>query len=257
MALGPKQFKVRQIKQLVPSMGGCIASDRITVDGKQVGSMIREATERTDDSGWVFLAGDESQAYLDEPTNLAVYDVNTIANYDLAIIPYLYALPGQRFDRVPGTNSLLEAQDSEADKSAAKLPPGIDVVQGCVRISDDWTIDLPVPFRRRREDGILVLWRPGLTFWIDVFRRAGGSIGDNLNKLRAEVSPNASELHTSEGNKLARLSYRLREDTTDAKVPSLYAFVVAGSGHVQLGVYADREDDIGAAHTMVESVRQE
>jgi len=43
------------------------------------------------DSGWVFLSGMESLAYLDEPRNLAIYDVNKIANYDPDIIRLLDA----------------------------------------------------------------------------------------------------------------------------------------------------------------------
>jgi hypothetical protein len=34
-----------------------------------------------------FLSGLESQEYLDEPGNSALYNVNTIANYDPTIIP--------------------------------------------------------------------------------------------------------------------------------------------------------------------------
>jgi hypothetical protein len=256
MVTGPKPFKLRpeQIKQLVAGMGGCVASDRITVEGKQVGSMVREAPDRADDSGWVFLAGDESQVYLDEPNNLSIYDVNTIANYDPSIIPYLYALPGQCYDRVPRTDRFVEAPDSAADHSAARLPPGQSVVQGHVGISDDWSIDLPTPFRRRLEDGSLVIWRPSLTFWIDVVRTPGASVGDSLNMVRADASPNASDLRASQGNGLARFSYRVREDTTDAKTPSLYAFIIASQGYVQLGVYGDREDDLRAARSIVDSV---
>jgi hypothetical protein len=79
--------------------------------------MVREAPGRAEDSGWVFLAGDESQAYLDEPNNLSVYDVNTIANYDPSIIPYFYALPGQCFDRIPWTNCSSKAP-IDADRAA-------------------------------------------------------------------------------------------------------------------------------------------
>jgi hypothetical protein len=44
----PKKFKLSpdQIRRLVPNMGGCIASDRITVDGKQVGAMGRDGARR-------------------------------------------------------------------------------------------------------------------------------------------------------------------------------------------------------------------
>jgi len=44
--------------------------------------MYREPPRNTFDSGWSFFAGDETQGYCDNPENLALYDVNTIANYD-------------------------------------------------------------------------------------------------------------------------------------------------------------------------------
>ena len=61
--------------------------------------MYREKADRPDDSGWRFFAGEESQTYIDDPKNTMIYDVNTIANYDPAIILYLDAPPGSEFER--------------------------------------------------------------------------------------------------------------------------------------------------------------
>ena len=38
---------------------GCIATDRIMVDGEKVGYMYRENPDFVGDSGWRFTAGDE------------------------------------------------------------------------------------------------------------------------------------------------------------------------------------------------------
>jgi hypothetical protein len=86
-----KKFKLRadQIKKLVRPMGGALATDRITVDGMPVGYMYRESPDRPEDSGWRFFAGNEDQAYVDNPANTSVYSVNTIANYDPDIIGHL------------------------------------------------------------------------------------------------------------------------------------------------------------------------
>jgi hypothetical protein len=77
-----KKFRLKrdQIKLLVCGYGGCIASDLIPVGGSPVGFMFREEPDETFGSGWWFLSGRESQAYLDNPDNFAIYDVNTIAN---------------------------------------------------------------------------------------------------------------------------------------------------------------------------------
>jgi hypothetical protein len=246
------------IRKLITPMGGCIASNRITVDGAPVGMMLREAPDRDEDSGWQFLAGDESQEYLDDPGNSAIYEVNTIANHDPAIIPYLYAVPGQRFDRDPRTGGFVEAPDSEPDPEAERAPRGVDVVFHHVRLGDRWAMDLPTPFRRRFEDGgeEIVLWRPCLTFWISTFDWSE-PVAERLQFLHSRTSPAATDVQTTRGEGgLMHYSYRLREDSTDAQVASLYLFVVAERGHVQIGTYADREEDIAAARAIVATVRR-
>ncbi len=66
--------------------------------------MYREQPRNDHDSGWHFFAGDESQEYADDPDHFALYDVNTICNYDPAIIPLLDASHDSAFGRVEGTD---------------------------------------------------------------------------------------------------------------------------------------------------------
>jgi hypothetical protein len=104
--MSTKKFRLAadQIKQLIPNMGGCFATDHIPVLGKKVGYMYREVPDKEFDSGWRFFSGEESQAYVDDSKNTEIYSVNTIANYDPAIIPYLQAPAGSAFGRVSGTD---------------------------------------------------------------------------------------------------------------------------------------------------------
>jgi len=105
-----KQFKLKaeDIKQLVDPMGSCLASDKITVDGLQIGFMYRETPEEENDSGWRFLSGTETQDYIDNPNNSMVFEVNTVANYDAAILPYLKSRIGTELERVEGSNEFIE-----------------------------------------------------------------------------------------------------------------------------------------------------
>jgi hypothetical protein len=104
-----RQFRLRadEIKPLAEGRGGCFATDLITVHGRPVGFMYRQAPEFVSDSGWRFLAGTESQEYLDDADNLAIYDVNTIANYDPDIIPLLDAPAGSVFERAAGSGKFV------------------------------------------------------------------------------------------------------------------------------------------------------
>lgn len=107
-----KVFKLRadEIKPLAPGRGSCIATDMITVHGEKVGYMYREDPdpENAADSGWRFFSGTEDDEYANDPSNLQVYDVNTIANYDPEIIPFLDAPVPSAFARDGDTGKLVE-----------------------------------------------------------------------------------------------------------------------------------------------------
>jgi len=96
-----KEFllKKEDIKPLIKLGFSCIASDRITLDGKKVGYMYREGSTSQSDTGWRFFAGDENEIYTDNPDNFEIYDLNTICNYDKDIIPYLNKPVGSKLER--------------------------------------------------------------------------------------------------------------------------------------------------------------
>lgn len=104
-------LEAHEIKPVATGHGGCIASDMITVEGRKVGFMYRDEPAFDEDSGWRFVAGLESAEYMDDPDNHAVYDVNTIANYDAEIIPFLNAPIGSAYERDEETGEFLEVDD--------------------------------------------------------------------------------------------------------------------------------------------------
>lgn len=92
------------MRNLVGPMGGAFATDRITVEGHKIGYMYREKSHRDDDSGWRFFDGNEDQAYIDDLRHTSIYNVNTIANYDPDIIPYLATPAPCEFEKILGTH---------------------------------------------------------------------------------------------------------------------------------------------------------
>lgn len=133
-----KNFKLKaeDIKPLKTGLGGCIATDRITVDGYPVNFMYRGNPVNPQDSGWCFFSGiNEDEAYMNDSANSTVFDVNTIANYDPSIIPFLDAPLGSVFERnqsgeleriydfqIPGFGEAPEI--TEAMKQEATQKPG-------------------------------------------------------------------------------------------------------------------------------------
>jgi hypothetical protein len=108
------RLKANELREIAPRRGYCYATDRITVDGEGVGYMYREEPEKKGyDSGWRFFSGSESQDYVDEPHNTAIYDVNTIANYSPDIAPLLDAPVGSAFERDRVSGDLVETDMPE------------------------------------------------------------------------------------------------------------------------------------------------
>jgi len=94
-----------QIKPLVrDDFGACFATDKIMVDGLPVRVMYRTATDDEMDSGWQFLSGFEDDAYMSDSSNIGIYTVNQVANFDPSIIPYLETPADCGFQKPPGEN---------------------------------------------------------------------------------------------------------------------------------------------------------
>ncbi len=123
-----KKFKISsdQIKQLIGNMGGCYASDKILIDGEPVGYRYREEPDDKWYSGWSFFSGSEDQAYADDPRNFAIYEVNTVANYDQAIIPYLNSEFDWAYQRIASTSQFREVPFDQEKEQPNRVPRGLN-----------------------------------------------------------------------------------------------------------------------------------
>jgi len=103
-------FQPEEIESLIPEMGYSIVSNKIAVNGMKVGFLYREEAGEPEDSGWRFLSGTEEKDYVENPNNSKVFGVNTVANYDPAIIPYLNLPPGTEMERVEESDQFQSLQ---------------------------------------------------------------------------------------------------------------------------------------------------
>jgi hypothetical protein len=131
-------------------------------------------------------------------------------------------------------------------------------VEGVYAMTKSWSIELPPgAFKRRIEDGSLVVWRPGVTAWINVWNNdRDETIDERAESILRDRSPAAYDLLDETSDDGRRFAYRLREDADDARVPALYAFAVGRAGHVQMAVYFDAETDAELARTMWRGLRE-
>lgn len=93
------RLKAQDLKPLRLGLGACLATNRITVEGFPVHFMYRQKPDHAEDSGWRFFSGTEDDDYMNDPDNSGAFDVNTIANYDPSILPFLDASIGSVFER--------------------------------------------------------------------------------------------------------------------------------------------------------------
>ena len=123
--------KAEDMKNLLPDWeeaSGCIASSRITVEGCKVGYCYREKADGDWDSGWRFTAGDESDAYMDDPNNAGIYGLNTICNDDPDIIPLLNTPAPCAFER-DGNGAFQPIEDWKPEQD--EEDPDMDILQQC------------------------------------------------------------------------------------------------------------------------------
>ena len=123
--------KAEDVKDLLPDWSGadgCIATNRITVEGRKVGYCYREKPDGGWDSGWRFTAGDESDEYMDDPNNAGIYKLNTICNDDPDIIPLLNTPAPCAFER--DENSVFQQiKDWKSDED--EEGPDMDILKQC------------------------------------------------------------------------------------------------------------------------------
>lgn len=253
MSTRKKNFALpaEDIKPLIDHNGGCIATDCITVDGRPVGYMYREPSDFDGDMGWRFFAGDESDEYMDNADNHGVYAVNTIANYDNEIIPFIDAPYGSAFARNPETGEF-EAVESPVDPDEC-LHPDFPVVSGEYQLTESWTIQLPHKFNRRLEDDSLILWRLGVTLYFTTWNNdLEESIETRGALLKKDLSPDAFDLREQRTGSVHQMSYRLIEDGVQA----LNGFVIADDGHLLVAIYFDDEDDVRLANELFDSIAE-
>ena len=123
--------KAEDVKSLLPDWkgaDGCIATNRITVEGCKVGYCYREKPDGDWDSGWRFTAGDESEEYMDDPNNAGIYKLNTICNDDPDIIPLLNTPAPCAFER-DENGVFQQIKDWKPDED--EEDPDMDILKQC------------------------------------------------------------------------------------------------------------------------------
>jgi hypothetical protein len=249
---GPtKYFKnAADILPIVGERGYCLGSKRITVDGARVGFLYREVPESQGDSGWHFMAGDESPEYCKNSSNFERYDVNTIANYDPEIIGFLDHPTGCEYDRAKdGSWRRLKSPDGKV-VAIETLP---DAAGHCA-LGLGWSVELPARFSRRIENSSeQFLWRRGITL---IFTpHSGGDPHRALAGMVASRPRSATKFVDVTDHEVRRVSYLIVEGSGTAASRMMMGVAIAGDNLLIHQTSCDDEEGLSSAVRIWQSLR--
>lgn len=91
--------------------GYALAPKQLVECGLRVRFMYREQPDNRQDSGWRFFSGFETDEEANNPDNIGLYDVNTIAAIDPDIRPFLDSPAGSVFERERSTEPFVRSTD--------------------------------------------------------------------------------------------------------------------------------------------------
>lgn len=135
------------------------------------------------------------------------------------------------------------------------LHPDFPIVSGKIPLTDQWTLALPERFNRRVENGSLVLWRPGLTVWVNCWHGNTGETAQGLlNQALSDRSPDSYDLRQGASEGFLWAAYRHDEVRDGAKVFSLNVIATSGSAQTVMSVYFDADSDIESARAIQEGL---
>jgi hypothetical protein len=79
---------------------------------KRINFMYREEPDNSQDSGWRFFSGDETQEYVDNASNVLQYTIENVINQiDSGIEGYLNSEAGSAFERKNGESEFTKVEN--------------------------------------------------------------------------------------------------------------------------------------------------
>lgn len=149
---------------------GFVLASKMLTDGnsnRKVQSMYREETPNPQDSGWRFFCGEETPEYINNPDNIAIYEIDTILKIDPSIRPCLNHSPGVALEREENGVGWSIYRKETRNKDYMRVVNGagikithaesdeidsvLDNILGCVSIMADACERFKPPVNRYRE----------------------------------------------------------------------------------------------------------
>jgi hypothetical protein len=225
----------------IPNIGFVIATKRVAEDEHKVCFMYREAPMDAQDSGWRIFAGDESQAYVNDPENSGIYQPAAILMVDDSIRPLLLEPIGAAYERVDGTAEwqVAEGYAFGGDDEIETQPLG-----------GGWQMEISGVFDRDEDDeGDTVFASEGRTVRVAIWDFSDKAPEEIIALHKAFIHDrDQSETPTLEvfeldQDDIVRMGFLVEESDEDRKYKVLYGYTIIGTEVAQGAFYYDEETD--------------
>ena len=140
-------------------------------------------------------------------------------------------------------------ESAPTEENSVQLHPDFPIVEGLYQMTREWSVHLPSEFNRRIEDESLVIWKPGITIWTNVWGDDGkfNSSQERVEWLKKESPPAAFDSISEITDGVTRYSYRLQEGPDQGATAAFYCFAIGRPGHVQMAIYFDDPEHVTTA----------
>lgn len=202
--------------------------------------MYREKPIRREDSGWRIFTGLESEDYIDNPDNSAIYNPSTILKIDSSIKDILLKGIGSVYERAEENSEWTKVTDYDLEDDYITTH----------RLTEDWTIEINNLFERKiEEDGTLYYTTGDKSVRLIIWNSE-----QNKEKLLEDCKRGIENHDQTESktlgkydfsdNEVSRIGYLIQESNKQKVYHAIHATSIIDKEIVQIALYFDEMEDI-------------
>lgn len=222
-----------------PLIGGLMVSKLITEKGNKPMFMYREKRTINEDSGWRIFAGFETDEYLENHENFAIYNPSTILKIDSSIQNLLLKGVGSVYERKDEKSEWYKVEDYELEDDF--------IVEH--DLTEEWTIRINNLFERRKEESGDLLYTTGdksvrIAIW-NCEQTKNEIYQDHVESIEnrdESESPTLSKYEFSNAG-ISRIGYRIQENDESKIYNVIYGFTIVDKQIIQIAIYFNNQED--------------
>lgn len=223
-----------------PVIGAVMASKMIVDEGKKIVFMSRQKPANEQDSGWRLFCGLETQEYVNDPTNVGIFDPKEILAIDDSIEELLLAPRGSVFER----------EDENSNWCIVDSYPMADDYLTTHQLTDNWSIEINNMFDKHHKNNDDIIFSMEdktvrIAIWEDKgkYKEALYLEHKNIINNRDQDFRPTLESYEFKEEQVLRVGYRVEEKHEDKTYQVIYGFCLIDECVVQVAFYFDEPED--------------